>query len=234
MKTKAEHALAEAFEALSPLLPGGDAVAEARAAAIAQVFGARPAASAHRGVEVHRPPRSPQRRAAAGRGGQDANSAPATCSWPWARSRGWNCQRVVFVNGAFRKELSSFEGCGADVSALGETAAHRRRQGRPRDFCATGAATCRRRARAQHRLGDRRRGGARRAPAPAWKSRCSSCAFRLAPSRSHRDPQRRQHRRRRAKRPSSKPSWRCPAPTPKARRTPRPRSSSARARTSRT
>ena len=29
--------------------------------------------------------------------------------------------RVVFVDGAFRKELSSFEGCGADVSALGET-----------------------------------------------------------------------------------------------------------------
>ena len=184
IRTAAETGLVEAFAALRPRLAGTAAAAPARGG-VPPLRDGGPAASAHRGVEVHRPARADARRQAACR-------APG-CRRDRPRARGrrrarryrrppHRVRRRVAGAGALRSHARA----GADDLLAARRA--RTRQpggaGAPRGWPRGG----RHRLCPQHRLHGRRRGHRRRARTPVRRGRCisSSTTDRAAPRPSSR------------------------------------------------
>ena len=111
VKTNAEQALADAYQAAKAKLPGGRKVVALREAAVAPLRRAWLAEPPGRGVEIHRSPRADRRREAArrraGRRRQGARQGGRQCS-----IGDMDARRIVFVDGTFVPELSDL----ADLS----------------------------------------------------------------------------------------------------------------------
>ncbi len=123
IKTKAEQALTEAFEALSDRLPGGAAVLEARKQALGR-FAA--VGLPHRRIEEwkYTDLRNQMKEALAPAIGDETVVSMGDLFVALGPLAQLESPRVVFVNGSYRKELSSLDGLnGVEVLPLGQSLA---------------------------------------------------------------------------------------------------------------
>ena len=155
IKTAAETALAQAFRAGAPPLPGEERLPRS-ARRLSMFRQGGPAAPPRRGMEIHRPARADARGQAA-RDPPDA-AAKAARKIAGALLGDIEARRLVFVDGAFVAELS--DTAELEPGAFGRFArrcARRRRSGADRaSRQARAGKRCR--GRAQYRLDGRRRG----------------------------------------------------------------------------
>jgi Fe-S cluster assembly protein SufD len=116
-RTKAEQAFPEMFEAVAARLPGNTTVAQARRAAIGAFVGL---GLPHRRLEAwkYTDLRSALKEALPPTLGDAAPVAPAQVDAALGPLAGLDAHRVVFVDGAYRRELSDGSGDGFEVATL--------------------------------------------------------------------------------------------------------------------
>ena len=160
-KTAAEQPLAAGSQPLRKRQAARPGVVAACARRRSAFRGARAAAPARRGVEIHRPARADARRQAARRAARCRREGAREGRRP-SCSATVECRRLVFVDGAFVPELSDLAALEAGLTIRSHGAgAGQGRRGRHRT-ARQDRADGRRRGRAQHRLHGRRRRDPRR------------------------------------------------------------------------